>query len=225
MLAGADADLEAKDATGCTAIMAASTTGQSQVVQMLLQRGARGGTSAIQGHALSLAALGNHLETTEILLRARDVDVDLGDEKSRTALSFAAELNLVSMAKLLLDAKAAVDHGDDGGETPLVWASRCRAEGMVELLLRRHANVNHLDAHGRTPLMRGATLAHPGIVTLLLQAGAHVNLRDGRQWPPLAYAYLAKEDTREMLTDKGTVLKLLLGARADPDMVPFANSN
>lgn len=223
MLAGAKADLDTKDATGCTAIMAASITGQNVVVKMLLQRGAQAGTSsATQGHALSLATLGNHLETAELLIGARGVDVDLGDEKNRTALSFAAELNLVTMAKLLLGARAVVDHGDDGGDTPLVWACRRRADDMVGLLLKHQANVNHLDAHGRSPLMQAATLAHNGILTALLEARAEVNLRDGRQWPPLAYAYQAKEETREMLTDKATVLKLLLGARADPDLVSFS---
>ena len=221
-LAGAHADLEAKDATGCTAMMAASATGQSQVVQILLQRGARPGTSATQGHALSLATLGNHLETAALLIKTRDVDVDLGDEKHRAALSFAAERNLVTMGKLLLGARAEVDHADDAGDTPLVWACRCRAEDMVELLLQHKARVNHLDARGRSPVMQAAALAHPGIVTALLEARAEVNLRDGRQWPPLAYAYQAKEDTREMLTDKAAVLKLLLGARADADLVPFA---
>jgi len=109
---------------------------------------------------------------------AKRVNIDATDLKGRTALSFAAELGDVQMAKELLDARAAPDQRDKLGNVPLHWAANNGRVEVLKVLLAAHATVDAQDRQGITPLMGAITHHQPNAVKALLAGGADPHKQD-----------------------------------------------
>ena len=118
------------------------------------------------------------------------VNVDARDPRyGRTALSVAAEIGDVSMARLLLENGASPntrqysrscwddDWGPNwmAGRTPLGWAAVAGQSDIVELLLQYGANPNSATSAGRSALLDACWQDDRRSVRLLLQHGADVN--------------------------------------------------
>lgn len=120
------------------------------------------------------------------------VHVDSRDPRyGRTALSVAAEIGDVTMARLLLEHGASVntrqysrscwddDWGPNwiAGRTPLGWAAVAGQSSIVELLLQHGANPNSANSGGRSALLDACWKDDRRSVKLLLEHGADVNFR------------------------------------------------
>ena len=159
-----------------------------EMVQLLLDKGARVNQTVRSRTALMRAAGEGHVEIVKLLL-ARGAEVNAQAEDG-TALMAAVSRGSASIVKLLLDAGAEVDQKHRTGTTALIMsASRSIAElnpprgtpppppssEIMSLLLAKGANANLTGAFGRTALMDANTAAK---VKLLLDHGAQVNAKD-----------------------------------------------
>lgn len=207
--------------TNRTYLMCAAIKGRTQVVRVLLERGARVGIKASTGRtALMLAVTSGHRETAQLLLDHK-AKINDEDHNDYTVLSLAAMGSDVEMARLLLDRGANVNmRGTKYKGTALMQATQGwlksgaqNADGrkyegsaeIVELLLARGADVNLADADGGTALMCAASSGLTQIVRLLLARGADVSAKHKSGKTALQWAEAAKyEDIVELLRRAGT---------------------
>lgn len=164
---GAGISPDTRDEEGYTALMWAAMAGHSDIVSLLLDKGAD--QDARDKHhgmtALMHAAREGRTDVVELLL-GRGAQIDAWDEEGRTALFLAAGCKIrierrmepggVIVAERLLEPRPAV----------------------VEFLLSRGADPNAADENDRTALMNAAWHAELEIVRALLDAGADPNKKD-----------------------------------------------
>jgi ankyrin repeat protein len=189
------------DGRTLSALHYAASEGHTEVVRVLLDRGADPRVSALGGMTpLFLAAAGGHSEVAKLLVKeGADPDarspwnpvrvaasegyvevvralLELGaDPEGHNVppLMAAASGGHLAIMELLVKAGAKVNRVtlDDFSSALTVAASRGQVEA-VQWLIRHGANVNHDDVHGRTALMIAEENGHPAIVDLLKQHGA-----------------------------------------------------
>lgn len=99
--------IPSKGDRGVTALQAAASVGDVEMVEYLLSKGAEVNAPAAVANgvtALQAAAIKGHLRIAQILLEhGADVDAKAGIENGRTAIEGAAEFGRMDMVKLLLD--------------------------------------------------------------------------------------------------------------------------
>ena len=124
------------------------------------------------------AAMRGDIESVRSLLgRGADVNAVQGD--GSTALHWAAYLEDLDMARLLLEAGANVGVETRLGDlTPMLMASKNGNSEMLGLLIEAGSDANGPDANGTTPLMYSAASGKTDAVELLLAEGAGVNAAD-----------------------------------------------
>jgi len=176
---GADVTLRAFNRE--TILHRAACVGYSEVIDLLIQRGANLESRMRCKTPLMIAARSGHAEASQVLLR-RGAKVDATVPQSRaTALVMAVQgcldrsdgLTVTESSKAAIS--ALINHGADvdgsnGGRPPLCIASSKGSVPMVELLLEHGANVETRNAQGRTPLQLVWW-----VMNLLLNHGADVN--------------------------------------------------
>jgi len=100
-------DIASKGRGGCTALQAAVSVGQVDMVEHLLSKGAdvNAPAAVVNGvTALQAAAIKGYLRIAQILLEhGADIDAKAGIGNGRTAIEGAAEFGRIDMVKLLLD--------------------------------------------------------------------------------------------------------------------------
>jgi ankyrin repeat protein len=111
-------------------------------------------------------------------LLAQKVDVNLPEADGMTALHWAARLDDVDTADLLIRAGAHVRNATRYGVTPLSLAAANGSAAMLEKLLEAGADANTAQPEGETALMLAAGTGNVGAITMLLGHGADVNARD-----------------------------------------------
>ena len=146
------------------------------------------------------------IESVRALLRQRlDVNATQGD--GATALHWAAHLDDLAIADLLIRAGARVDAANDAGATPLHLACTNRSAPMVERLLVAGANARAALTGGETVLMTCARAGDASAVAALLRHGADVNASEhAHQQTALMWAVAERH---------ADVVAALIGARAD----------
>ena len=117
------------------------------------------------------------VESVRALLDERaDVNAPQGD--GATALHWAAHVDDLVIADLLLRAGARPGAANDDGATPLHLACTNRSAPMVERLLAAGANASAKLLNGETALMTCARTGDAGAVKALLVHGADVNAKE-----------------------------------------------
>ena len=156
-----------------TALMFAAIWGDLEIVQTLLNNGARPtAVNEDNQDALMFAAGAGHLEIVRLLLNY-DHDVNAQDEKDWSALAEAAANGHYSVCQLLLRTGARLNMHSH--HMPLhMAASNGRAE-ICRLFVQHGANINHQDENFTTPLHYAAQFGHLLTCKLLLDLGAHID--------------------------------------------------
>ena len=154
-------------------LLEAARTGNTEIIDMLLERNARVDGDLIMGgrRPLQNAARAGHLDAVKQLLAA-GAKINLQNYLQETALHHAAEHGHVEVVRYLLEQGAHVE-GEDPDAGLLSANELARREG-IRRLHRRDADAQGQSFVTGTPLNRAATNAHTSVVVLLLQHGADV---------------------------------------------------
>lgn len=220
--AGDDIDSTVRGVPGTPLILAA-TAGHTDVVRLLLERGAdpnlaersRPRLDGLARTALNGAARSGHTEIVRLLLDA-GARVDAAPAGDATPLIAAARGGHVETAKLLLEHAADADVAIPGDGTPLISAAGSGVPGTVGLLLEAGADPDRAVAGDGSPLIVAARAGDVETVRLLLEAGADPNRGVAGDGSPLIVA--AREGHKE-------IVELLLDHGADVDRVVAGDEN
>jgi uncharacterized protein len=108
-------------------------------------------------------------------LLARHVDVNAAAPDGSTALDWAARLDSLQIADLLIAAGADVKAATRYNITPLSLACTNGDAALIEHLLKAGADPNGVSEEGQTALMTAALTGKIGALKVLLTHGANVN--------------------------------------------------
>src|SRR5438552_9497762 len=189
---------------GETPVMVAGRSGSPAVVELLAAKGANVNARAARGQtALMWAVAQKHPEVVKVLI-ANGADIHARSDSrtevmavpphgyleynraiphgNDTALMFAARVDDLASAKLLVAAGANVNDEDAWGVSAVVLAAHSGFTDVVEFLLEKGANANS-DRAGFTALHEAVMRRDENLVKVLLDPGADANL-PVRSWTP-----------------------------------------
>ena len=180
-----------------SALMLASYHGNSEIVKMLLEKGAKVNLhNENEVFALTLAAGQGNVEVVKELLERR-ADVNLKGKGGSTALlsvlspddHVVHQQSKIAIVELLLEYGADVKVQDDDKHSPIHEAIIKKSAEIVKLLLDKDkVIINQQDQFGCYPLKRAIKYL-PDIVQLLLDRGADPNQDDGGETPLMSSVY------------------------------------
>jgi len=182
-----------------TNFLKASGNGETETVEMLLEKGADVNEADIDGMtALMMASENGHKDVVEILLKEEGINVNLWNNEGETALILASEYGHTEIVKMLLNAGAHVnmveeddenmmdveEDEDQDAKTALMMASEFGHTEIVKILLKAGADVNAVANDGYdTAFTLANKRGHDNIVELLIRKGA--TIPEGNQYQEL----------------------------------------
>jgi len=152
-------------------------------------------------------------------LLKQHVDVNAPQGDGSTALHWAAHVDDLAIAELLLRAGARPNTANGNGFTPLHLACTNRSASMVERLLSAAADANAVSPNGETVLMTCARAGEAKAVKALLVHGARVNDKE-KSHGQTALMWAASQshpDVVQLLTEAGADVRAR--SRAYPQTV------
>ena len=161
------------------ALVAAASNGHTEIVRLLLDKGARVGLHS----AITSAIEGGFREVVEIFVESC-AEKDLLDSNCYSPLMLAIQYDCYEMAKFLLEKGAQVNLQDNSGISPLMvslpsmsrWPlSECT---VAELLLERGAQIDLQNIDGMSALMLATRYGLLDMTKWLLEKGAQIDLQD-----------------------------------------------
>lgn len=176
-LIAAGAPLEARDARGRTALLAATDANAVEAARLLIAAGADvNAKDAISDSPYLLAGARGHVEILKATLAA-GADLKSTNRYGGTALTPACHYGHVEAVRELLKTRIDVDHVNRLGWTCLLEAVILGDGGpryveIVRQVIAAGASVTLADAQGRTPLAHARNRGQEAVVELLLKAGA-----------------------------------------------------
>ena len=179
ILLSAGADANVMDSTGASPLYLACKKGKTEVVKLLLSRGASPNSGTTDMHPIHTACRGQHYDSVKLLLEYK-ADVTVRDTNGKTALHRALEFttrrsdNISDLSQLLLDKGADIDAESDDGETPFYVACSNGLTPVVAKMLECGAKVDG-NSGKKLPLIAACTNKHTSVVQLLLTNGADPN--------------------------------------------------
>ena len=141
--------------------------------------------------ALHYGAHRGNIEAVKELLKAKEINPNLGDRNGMTPLHHAAKDDNIEAVKALLEAEEVNPNLDDkNGMTPLHHAAKDgKIKAVSALLKAKKVNPNPADKNGLTPLHYAAHRGNIEAVKALLQvAEVNPNVPDKDGNTPLQYA-------------------------------------
>jgi uncharacterized protein len=125
---------------GVTPLMVACQWGRSEVVKLLLHKGAavEARETSSGANVLMYACLSGHFDLVRLVVE-KGASVDSTDNSGRTALMTAASIGKASIVELLLNKGADVNAEDKLGDTALDFAVARGYSEVAELLLSEGA--------------------------------------------------------------------------------------
>jgi ankyrin repeat protein len=172
---GAHIDAKTMDDDGWTALISSVYRGNTEVVKLLLKKGANTEVPANDGTtALIKAAIRGDAEIAKLLLE-KGAHLEAKNNIGDTALMMAARYGSAEVVNLLLAKGASVEAKDNKGSTALMMAatSDINPVQVVKLLLKKGANVEAQGNNGDTALKLATTAGNAEVVKLLREKGAH----------------------------------------------------
>ncbi|KAF4340301.1 Pfs NB-ARC and ankyrin domain protein [Fusarium beomiforme] len=208
-----EADIEARDTRGRTALCVAASMNSETAIQLLLNRGADVKAIDNNGYTpMTWSLLGAFASETVVRTLIDHGDTfNQVDFSGRTPVMHALNSESLIM-KQLIDLGADIHCLDDKGQSALLLAVKAKRSGHAELLIKHHACTNVVDSrNGRTVLSYAVTTndydlytvssGHPiaplgssfgslsyGVVEAILSNNAVVDTPDADGRKPLSHA-------------------------------------
>lgn len=191
---------EAPDEDGLTPLLLCAALGQTEAVDMLLEREANTDARSMSGglNAAQLAVEGNHSATLRALLDSRGFDSDQNGRDTVRLLHACAGRGLIDCMRALVAhiqqradsfPESVLDTLDGEGYTPLIYAISNGFVDIVQCLLESNAGPDVNDLFRRSPLHFAVCCGHPlqseAMVKLLTMYEADVNGKDNDGDAPL----------------------------------------
>lgn len=169
--------------------LACQTSGNVEVVQLLLKHGAKiSARNYFYQTPLMVASTHNDLELIQLLL-AQGAKVNVKDHHGETPLIWSCQgRHNVDVVQLLLEYGAKINAKNEWGHTPLMWSCTNENSQVARLLLERGAKLHEKDKNGKTPLMWSCHNKDPEVARFLLEKGAKLHEKDKNGRTPLMYA-------------------------------------
>ena len=167
------------DATGYTPLLHAAWRNQTEVMKLLLDKGASSNARTPDGlTALHLAArLGREVIAETLISASVDLEVPTGSF-GFTPLHYAAEGGFVHIIKLLVKQGAAVEKKTWDGDTALHLAAARGHFNVCQELLNAGIAINVVNTSGQTALHLAAKEGFLSITQILLKYGATSQVSD-----------------------------------------------
>jgi hypothetical protein len=165
-------DVHARDSLDWTKLHSAASLGKTELIALLLDKGADINARAKDGSSpLHLAVKRSHPAAVKLLF-ARGANPSAKDQEGNSPVHIAAELFVPDMIKVLTDLGAMVNARNNENWTPLHLAANRGKREVVECLLSVGADINAVAANGWTPLKVAANCGHLQLSELLRSQGA-----------------------------------------------------
>ncbi|HPR39219.1 MAG TPA: ankyrin repeat domain-containing protein [Spirochaetota bacterium] len=210
-----------------TPIMAAAAADKTEMVRLLLDRGADIESADVLGtNSLLLASIGLKYNTVALLLeRKANVNAFVkttGDNALMYVINQSRtdkEKESIRMMNLLIDNGININFQGPQGNTALMYASGwgvvTKNTERARILLDKGAKVNLQNKKGETALMLAANRGYVETAKLLIEHGANLELKDAKGRTALMNASAATIDLKSTNTGFPELVKLLLDKGAN----------
>lgn len=206
---------ELRENDGQTPLDIAASHGNTQIITLLLEKGANINAEYAHQTPLFLAAMYGQENAVKLLLE-KGANTEIKDNDGETALHRAAVICSKNIVTLLLTHNANVNATTKSGATPLAYVAYSnlgndKTENLVkiaELLLTHGTDIEITDDNGWTVLHRAAHQGNKEIINLLLDYGANfeVQTKHGRS-PQQVAAENNKPEIANLIVQKIADLK------------------
>jgi E3 ubiquitin-protein ligase mind-bomb len=205
-----DVDVNVKDKDNFTPLHSATLWSNIPIdlFRTILEKSTNVNAQAQNGHTALRLALRKENETAvKELLKHKDVDVNLKNNKNQTALHFAAEWKdmPIDLFRIVLEKSADFNAQDEDGRTALHVAIHCESKTAVKELLK-HMDVDVKDKDNFTPLYlaSGWNNIPIDLFRIILEKTSNINAQDEEGLSALHWAILNKSETavKELLKHK-----------------------
>ncbi len=143
------------------------------------------------------------------------ININIQDNKKRTALMIAAYNNDVKMAKLLVENGADVNIQDENLNSPFLYAGARGLLDILKLLYKKADTINVLNIYGGNALIPACEKGHLETVRFLLEnTDIDVNHVNKLSWTALLEVVILGNDSYNYVE----IVKLLLKHGADKNI-------
>jgi ankyrin repeat protein len=187
VLASAGADLNLRDYSGQTPLIAAVDSGRLDFVDRLVEFGADLELRLPSGKTALHVAISKRNSSLVRLLADRGAYLDRRFS-DHTALTFAISTGCTEISQILIESGASPNLVSTTGTFPLLSAVAAGNQVVVEALLRCSASVDAVSASGYTPMHMAALKNRLRILQLLTEAGSPLDPMNEQGETPLSIA-------------------------------------
>lgn len=181
-----NAEVDVKDADGCTPLHLACHKGNSGTVTALLNYKANVNSIDSFGKtSVYLACSQNHKKVLQLLLDRKAV-VNQKTNIGMTPLSISCKNENIDIVNMLLQSGAKVS-SHKPGISPLQEACKTGNERLTNILIQSKVSVNHKTKDGITPLHEACMNGHVNITRILLDNKANINETNKYGWTALFF--------------------------------------
>ena len=162
---------------GHTALHQASIKGMLAVVQKIIAKDADVNVRDKSGDtALMIACIYRNTHVALALLESKDIEVDLANNRGKTALHQASRYEMLSIVEELIEKRADVNKQNEDGYTALFWACFVKNTDIALALLEsKNIDVDLANVVGNTALHQASSQGMLSVVEKLIEKRADVN--------------------------------------------------